>query len=145
MDTNRDDLSAFERRLAGWRPSDEGLDADAMLFAAGKEAGRPGRGRFAWPALSACLAVALVILVGWGMSERRERLALARQLELAREPAPEPYPDEGPSDYLSAHRALRQGLDAWPPRPVGTPHPGDAPTPPSDVLEAGQRNALIGP
>ena len=39
---HEDDLSDFERHLAGWQPASDGLDADAMLFAAGTS-GRPAR------------------------------------------------------------------------------------------------------
>jgi hypothetical protein len=73
------DLSAFERRLAEWQPKTEGLDPDAMLFAAGLAAGQR-RARFLWPALCALLLVPIGGLGVWGFSERSERLALTSQL-----------------------------------------------------------------
>src|SRR5437764_15312701 len=91
-----EDLSAVERRLAGWRPGPAGLDADAMLFAAGRAAGRRGR----LPALALCgvLAVAAVGLGAWALTERAERLAIAGRL---REQPPTPIPAtsaDGPAE-----------------------------------------------
>ena len=54
---HEDDLSEFERHLAGWQPSSDGLDADAMLFAAGQAAGRRGRSQLLWPVLCALVTV----------------------------------------------------------------------------------------
>ncbi len=48
---HEDDLSEFERLLAGWQPSSDGLNADAMLFAAGQAAARRGRSQRIWPIL----------------------------------------------------------------------------------------------
>src|SRR5262249_56763625 len=73
------DLNDLERRLSGWRPAPEGLDPDAVLFAAGRASAQPNR--FAWPALAACFAVLAAALGGWAASERSERLALARLLQ----------------------------------------------------------------
>ncbi len=50
-DYNADDLTDLERRLSSWEPTTEGLDSDALLFAAGRASARPGLGRFVWPAL----------------------------------------------------------------------------------------------
>jgi len=80
-----DDLSACERRLAGWQPAAGNLDTDAMLFAAGRAAGR--RGRLLWPALCTLLAAQVAGLGVWGFSERSERVALAGLLH-DRVPAP---------------------------------------------------------
>src|SRR5260370_13561380 len=82
-----DDLSDVERRLAGWQPASGNLDADAMLFAAGRAAGPHGPGRLLWPAVCALLAVQAAGLAVWGLSERAERQALASRL---RERAPTP-------------------------------------------------------
>ena len=54
---NPDDLSEIERRLSVWRPNAEGLNRDAMLYAAGLAAGKAERGRLLWPALCGFLAV----------------------------------------------------------------------------------------
>jgi hypothetical protein len=153
MDTHPDDLSDLERRLAAWQPAAQGLDADAMLFAAGRAAGRPPRGRLLWAALSVSLAVLAVALGAWAARERSGRLALAQQLRQPAAPAPGPLPPaavpseepaESPStdSLLAARRALEHGLDAWPPRPVvsSDPSPPSAP-----VLRLGGRNSLLGP
>jgi hypothetical protein len=126
---NPDDLTDLERRLAGWRPDAAGLDPDAMLFAAGRASVRPGPGRFVWPAVAGCLAVAAVALGGWAAAERKERLALARLLEkpapaapaVAPEPSPSPAPPV-PGSYLAVTRLIRQDPDAWLARaPAGAP------------------------
>jgi hypothetical protein len=79
MDPHDDrDLTDLERRLAAWRPALQGLDPDAMLFAAGRvSAGRP---RPIWPVLAASMSVVAAALALWANSERSERLALAYQL-----------------------------------------------------------------
>src|SRR5262249_52883449 len=86
-----EDLSALEQRLAAWRPSPEGLDADRMLFAAGRASAAGPRARLLWPAAAACLALLSASLGAWLVSERGERLALARQLR-QKEAAPAPAP-----------------------------------------------------
>ena len=52
VDTHRpgdeDNLSDFERRLARWRPDSSGLDADAMMFAAGAASVERGGGQRFW-------------------------------------------------------------------------------------------------
>ena len=65
MQTNpnsADDLSELERKLAGWRPSTAGLDADRMLFAAGRNSVRPGWGRNASLIAAGCLTLLSAIL-----------------------------------------------------------------------------------
>jgi len=66
MDTNHPcpdgELNDLERRLSAWRPAAEGLDPDAVLFAAGRASVRPGPARFAWPALAACLLPGSLLL-----------------------------------------------------------------------------------
>ena len=80
MDTqpssNEDDLSDVERRLTGWQPAAERLDADAMLFAAGRAAGQGGLGRLLWPACCVLLVVQAAGLLVWGLAERAERFPL---------------------------------------------------------------------
>jgi hypothetical protein len=149
-----DDLSALERRLAGWRPGAEGLDADAMLFAAGLAAGRRGRGRLLAAALCGLLTALAAGLGAWGLSERAERQILASRLQQA--PAPRPSPTTGsgappetyepsPADYLSLRRRLEQDPDGWlaagqtpGPQALGPPPPAPVlPTPRQwkDLLE----------
>src|SRR5579871_3770380 len=96
-----DDLSKLERRLSDWVPAADGLDADAMLFAAGRASARPGRSRFLWPAL-ACATTLLAIIFGiWLRHEHTERLALAQRVEqlstVVVPPAP-PSPAVVPAD-----------------------------------------------
>jgi hypothetical protein len=139
-----DDLSDLERRLAGWRPDPAGLNADAMLFAAGRaSAGRPW---LAWSALACSLAALVVAAAAWRL-ERAERIALAAQLRRQAPavvvPDEQPTFDEpGPNSFLTAHRALEHGLDAWPPQPVVPPK---TPSPEPTVLEAGRRGTLLDP
>ena len=150
MDEHLDDLNELERRLSSWRPSIEGLDADAMLFAAGR-ATAPRR--FVWPTLATFLAVLAIALAVWATAERRERLALADQLRERSVPATEPIPETihepltvdepSPDGWLSAHRALEHGLDAWPTRPIGDESPGPVSLEP--VFTVGHRDALLEP
>jgi hypothetical protein len=148
-----DDLSALERRLAGWRPAADGLDADAVLFAAGRASVRPGRARFVWPALAGGMALVAAFLGVWLASERAERLALARRLEAATptaSPAPaageSPSPDApAPNSYLAISRVLRQGLDAWPARAAEAGPPPSPHSPNPGVLRAWRRGASIDP
>ncbi len=159
MDTHPrrpDDLSEVERRLAAWEPAADGLDADALLFAAGRASVRPGPARFLWPALTAGMAALAVVLGVWLAAERTERLDLARQL---RQPAPAPAPspavsppeppsaeeERPPNSLFAARRALELGLDAWPPQAVSRARtPG--PTPPDPpVLQVGWRDVLLDP
>jgi hypothetical protein len=149
-----DDLSAVERRLAGWQPESGGLHTDALLFAAGHAAGRRGRGPLLWPALCAVLAVQAAGLGVWGLSERAGRLALAGRL-------PERPPDRGtppptavaalpespsapsPDDYLHLRRRAEQDPNLWlaSAQPAGPPAPG--PPPPPVIFRAGQRDDLL--
>src|SRR5438309_5921585 len=99
MDTNHPfpdrDLNDLEQRLSVWRPAAEGLDSDAVLFAAGRASVRPSPARFVWPALAACFALVAAALGGSLASERSQRLELARLLE-QRTPSPAP-PSVSPS------------------------------------------------
>jgi hypothetical protein len=158
MDTNADrpdDLSDVERRLSAWQPDSTGLNADAMLFAAGRAAARPGPTRFVWPALTGVMTV-LIVVLGVGLAnERTARQLLAEQI---RQPAPAPSPapsfiptelptsdEPGPSSLFASHRALEQGLDAWPSRAMVRVEPPQPPLPDEPVLSVGQRNALLDP
>lgn len=120
-----DPLTDLELRLAAWRPNPQELDPDALLFAAGRASAR--RARLVWPTATACLVMLSALLAGRLALERAQCLALARQLDQRRAPAPpheapvpptaaetagtEPLP---PDSYLIARRALDEGLDAWP-------------------------------
>ncbi len=143
MDTHSDrtdDLSPLERRLAAWQPAADGLDADAMLFAAGRASVRPGRGRFLWPALTGLLCVLLAAEGVWLAVERSERLSLARQMRKqppASSPLPAPpavpaesYSDDAasPDSLLTARRTYEQGLEAWPPESEGQTGTAEAPS-----------------
>jgi hypothetical protein len=59
MSGEPDDLTAFTRSLANVPPHVGQLDRDALLFAAGRAAGRRG---LVWPALNGALAVLIVAL-----------------------------------------------------------------------------------
>ncbi len=55
--SNSDDLKELEQRLATWSPAKDGLDPDAMLFAAGRASARHGKTWLAWPIASGCSPV----------------------------------------------------------------------------------------
>jgi hypothetical protein len=116
---DKDDLNDVERRLAGWRPAAAGLDADAMLFAAGQAAAPRGRGRLLWPALCAVLTIQAAVLGAWGLSERAERQLLASRL---REQVPSgklPPADmvasytPSPNDYFHLRRQAEEDPNPW--------------------------------
>jgi hypothetical protein len=145
METYPDNLSELERRLAACPPSSDGLNADAMLFAAGRAAARSGPARFLWPGLTACLAVLAIVLGLWVAVERAERLSLAERLRQP-PPAPSALPNQSepatadepaPDSVLAARRALEQGLDAWPPAPVRRADPPGPPPPDAPILRVG--------
>jgi hypothetical protein len=151
---DRHDLNEVERRLKGWRPSADGLDADAMLFAAGLAAGRAGRDRLVAPVLCGLLAALALGLGAWGLTERAERLALAgrfpdhgpasnRSTLAAGGVLPEPSTMSSPDSYLNLRRHMEQDPGGWlallePTVPQTT---GTAPPQPA-ILRAGQRDAL---
>jgi hypothetical protein len=113
-----------ERRLAGWRPGSTGLDADAMLFTAGLEAGRRGRARLIGPALCGLLTAVSLGLGTWGWNEHTERLALVSRL---REGTPAPRAEAptavaarseseytpSPDGYFSLRRRVERDPDRW--------------------------------
>jgi hypothetical protein len=75
-----DDLKKLEARLANWKPAPEGLDPEAMLFAAGRASVRT-KARFVWPIVSSCLALTVITLSARLSAERSERLALLREIQ----------------------------------------------------------------
>src|SRR6516165_10417434 len=79
---NTDDLKDLENRLGTWSPTREGLDPDAMLFAAGRASVHHGKSWIVWPIASGTLALAVVTLGIWVTAERSERVALQRELQL---------------------------------------------------------------
>jgi len=160
MDTHKprreDDLSNLESRLSGWRPGSEGLDADAMLYAAGVAAGSSKLGGLGGTALLCGVLMLLALGLGaWGWNEHAERLALAGRI---RGSAPSPIvapvnavvvPEEPsytpmPGDYFSLRRQLEQdpiGLLALA-QPVVPQSPGPPPPAPP-VLKAGQIDGFL--
>lgn len=149
-----DDMNELEKRLSGWQPSAAGLDADAVLFAAGRASVRPPRSRLVWPAVAGCLALLAVALGVALAQERGTRIELAARLQNQRPhvmpvPPSESQPDEIPveeppaaASYLASRRALTQGLDAW----VAKAAPADGPLAPGrPILKAGSRDDLFVP
>ena len=162
MDTHPhrpDEMNDLEHRLAAWQPAVTGLDAGTRLLAAGQASVRPGRARFVWPALTACVSVLAIALGIWLANERSERMDLARQLRQqshmlvntaspssASDPTPVQSEEEPPPDsYLASHRALDKGLDAWPMSAVVRPDPPNLLPPSSSVLRAGRLDGLLDP
>jgi hypothetical protein len=152
MHTNSDDLSDLKRRLAGCEPSPAGLDADAMLYAAGRaSAPQPGPARFVWPALSGALAVLAAVLGVCLVAERADRLAMDRgiqdalhikaQLGQAAQSEPLEKDSWAPSSVLAARRALEEGIDAWPSVPETQP-PGP-PMPAEPILRVGKLSSSL--
>jgi hypothetical protein len=149
---NPDDLGDLERRLSGWQPGAEGLDADAMLFAAGVAAGKAGRGRIVWPALCGVLAILAAGLTTWALVERAERATLAELLRQRPEPpgtsppALSPLPESSPEGYLALRQRLDRETATWlaPPEVPDPPAPGPPPPEPA-ILRAGQRDAYFAP
>jgi hypothetical protein len=146
------DLNDLERRLSALQPSTAGLDADSMLFAAGRNSVRPGMGRLVWPVLSGCLAVAALVLGVGLLQERQVRQELAAQLQRQTPGpvAPADVPDivaanetPAPTSYLAAARALAQSQD-WPTLVMGEPVKGPA-SPSRSIWWAGQRDRVLDP
>jgi hypothetical protein len=80
--SNSDNLNELERRLSDWKPTPDGLNVDAMLFAAGQASARAGKAWLTWPIVSGGLAVVAVFLGVRLGAERAERLALVQELHL---------------------------------------------------------------
>jgi hypothetical protein len=129
-----DELTPLERKLAACRPSAAGLDADAMLFAAGRAAARPGAARHVWPVLACGFATVSLALGGGMIRERSERMALADRLghpAALDAPLPTSMPSSppGPNSYLAARRLIDRD-DAWPAHADGGPRPTEPATSP---------------
>jgi hypothetical protein len=115
-----DDLNDLERRLSTWQPDEQGLHADAMLFAAGQSSATSLRSRLFWPTLTGVLALTLAGLASWLVVERSERMALTELLRQQTLPIPpeveDPLPSDTPSQdtYLPLrNRALDSEADPW--------------------------------
>jgi hypothetical protein len=150
----------LENRLAAWKPTADALDADVMLFAAGRASVRPSRLRYAWPSVAGLLTLVLVGQSIWLAGERGQRLALTQQLEEYKKPwaaSPRSEPTGVPSEvppaealppdsYLAARRMLERGFDAWPDRPAAADKPSNsAPSPEAQIPRAGQLNRFLDP
>lgn len=152
---NPDDLSEIERRLSVWRPSAEGLNRDAMLYAAGLGAGKAGRGRRLWPALCSLLAVFAAAVGVWGLNERAERQFLIGRLHehspsSAASPmnalvaAPQSASATSPDSYLNLRRQLEQDPGRWLASRESTGPTALGPAPPEPaILRASQFEALF--
>jgi hypothetical protein len=155
QDPNREDgLSRVERRLAGWRPDSAGLDADAMLFAAGLAAGGRGRRRVLWPALCGVMTALAIGLGIWGLNEYDQRRLLSQRFS-SEQPTPSTAPANAnvgsdpssamPEGYFSMLRRLEieKDPDAW---LVSSPAGGQSigpPPPEPAILKAGQAGNLL--
>jgi hypothetical protein len=137
-----DELTLLERQLAACRPSAAGLDADAMLFAAGRAVAERRRPELAWPAVACGFAVLALGLAGGWVLERAERVALANRLqghrlaaEMPRPPAVTRTAELAPDSYLAARRMIDRDVDV---AQVADDRPDDdGPAPPSEpVLRA---------
>ena len=75
-------LNTFESQLATWQPASDGLDADRLVFAAGRAS---VRGRLAWPTAAISLALVSVCLGQRLLSERADhqsdRLAMQSRID----------------------------------------------------------------
>jgi hypothetical protein len=145
MSGEPDHLRAFTHALAGVPPDPGRLQRDALLFAAGRAAGR--RGAF-WPATAALLAALSTALTVALVSRPANRVEVVRVLPVPRPvpadvPRPVPAPDDRPetteappSPALAEglrlrQRVLREGVGALPqtiwtsPAPIPSPEVPD--------------------
>jgi len=158
MDTHSshpDDLKKSEARLADWKPAVDGLDPEAMLFAAGRASARAGKSRFVWPIACGCLALTVAALGARLTAERSERLALLREIQQKSSEASLASPsvlDEqppvslGPDSYLVLRREWERQSGEWTAQPVD---PIEAPNRPGTteppVLRAWQPGGPVEP
>lgn len=147
--SHSDDLNEMERRLAGWSPTQEGLDPDAMLFAAGRASVRGGKSWIAWPIVSGTLALVTAALGTWLAAERSERLALLREIQQRyAEIAPISPPVKmqtstpekpAPGGYLVLRREWEQQPGDWLIKPSAQGEmPNRSALPESEILRAWQ-------
>jgi hypothetical protein len=146
-----DDLNDLAQRLAAWRPAQAGLDADRMLFDAGRAAARPGKAAIVWPVAAGCLSLLAAVLAIGLIHEHEENLALVRRLEARPAPTlPAPTPAQTdplaalpPDAYLELRRALEEDPEGWP-EPVAGSSSGSTTSSPV-VLRACDREAFLEP
>jgi hypothetical protein len=144
MHENPNDLTALERQLAACRPSAAGLDADAILFAAGQAAARKSGSPVAWPVLAAGFACLSLILGAGLIGERSGRLALADRLNQLLAPVVEapasiaaPSPQPLPADsYFAIRRSIETSADMVFARADRQVAPLPAPPPEVPILRA---------
>ena len=152
------DLSELERRLAGWLPDSRGLDADAMLFAAGRASAKSPRQHWLWPGIAACSTLTAVTLGLWLASERAERLDLTQRLAQqesnrtavkvvkSASNAPDANADidrPGRSSYLACQRLVKEGLESWPLEVDSNAESPGWPVPSHRILQVRQREELL--
>jgi hypothetical protein len=142
-----EDLSDLEKRLGRLQPSADGLDAEAMLFAAGRASAHDWR---IWAG-----AAGLIALLAFGLGvalqvERTERKALVQQLAQRQQSLEPPGLDgppspvePGPEGYLRLRDlVVEKGIEAWPAerseRANLEPH-----LPESQILQVGSWDRLI--
>jgi hypothetical protein len=132
-----EDLTNVERLLASWKPAPDGLDHEAMLFAAGRASARSGKSWVVWPTLAGCLALTAIVLGAWWSAERTQRLALLHELQ-SRAPSPAPVynptfdsapPAEAlaPNAYLALYHEWQKNPLDWPIATVASPGGSNAP------------------
>jgi hypothetical protein len=143
-------LTALERALAGLAPSAEGLNRDALMFAAGRASARRG---WAWPCAAATAGAAAVLLAAL-LLLRPNPPAEVRYVEVPVPPVqpdnPAPAaPDESPEpeatpapppasplrpeiDYLTLRQQVERWGDAALPR---TPAADEGPAPSGALLD----------
>jgi hypothetical protein len=150
-----DNLSDVEKRLRAWQPAGTGLDADAMLYAAGKAEARGAvRGRAVWLMVACVLGISTAGFGSQLLVERAERQALAHEFRLRSgrpvppvAPLPEvprggqTMPENG---YLGVRNlVLEKGVEAWPVTNLPPDNPQDPPVPHLPVLQVGSRDGLL--
>ncbi len=142
MDNHPDGLNDLERQLAELTPAADGLSAEAMLFAAGRDSVRPAKGGSFWFVAAALLALLSGALGAALLNLQAEHSHLVRQWNqamrrpvtphpaptLAPSPPPEPESADRPAadSLLASHRVIECGLDS-PAVTAGVEPPGPAP------------------
>jgi hypothetical protein len=135
-------MNDFERSLARLQPDAAGLNADAMLFAAGYAVGRR---RLWWSlVLSGLLGVLSIGLAVWALAEGSKRPSVAppRPEVVVPSPAGTPSPEPSPDGYLHLRRLAEQDPNHWlaPAPTAGIASPvGPEPM----ILRSGLRNGVI--
>jgi len=141
-----------------WRPDTEGLNRDAVLFAAGLAAAKGQRGRLFWPAVSTAFAMAVVALGVWALNEHRDCQLLLGELQILHEREPfssslstnalaaahQTAATVSPNSYFSLRKQLEKNPSQWlaSQAPIGPAPLGTGPPEPS-ILRASQYEALL--